>query len=491
MDPEQQLMNERISKIDAMRKEGIEPYPYSFESKNDAAMLQEKFKSLKPEEHSGKEAKAAGRIMAIRSMGAIVFMHIQDTTGKIQLYFSKDSLKSKFDSLKFFDMGDFIGTKGKIFRTKRGELSVEVQEFEMLSKAIRQLPEKFHGIADPEIKYRKRYLDLITDSNVKKTFEMRSKIISAVREFLDQKSFIEVEIPILQPIYGGAKAKPFKTRINAWNMDMFLSVSPELYLKRCIAGGFEAVYTICKNFRNEGVDRTHNPEFTMMECYWAYRDYNDMMKMTEELYEFVCKSVLGTTEIDYCGTKISFKRPWQRITMIDAIKKYTKIDVKNMKEEEFKKIIKDYKIKLEGEYSRGHAIESIFDALVTEKLIQPTFITDHPKESTPLCKQKRGDKEHIERFEPYVMGWEIGNAYSELNDPIKQKALLEEQAELGRGGDEEAHRMDDDFITAMEHGMPPMGGLGLGIDRMVMLLTGAESIRDVILFPTMKPLEKK
>ncbi|MFH1066047.1 MAG: lysine--tRNA ligase [Nanoarchaeota archaeon] len=491
MDPEQQLMNERISKIDAMRKEGIEPYPYSFESKNDAAMLQEKFKSLKPEEHSGKEAKAAGRIMAIRSMGAIVFMHIQDTTGKIQLYFSKDSLKSKFDALKFFDMGDFIGAKGKVFRTKRGELSIEVNEFEMLSKAIRQLPEKFHGIADPEIKYRKRYLDLITDSNVKKTFEMRSRIISAVREFLDRKGFIEVEIPALQPIYGGGKAKPFKTKINAWNMDMFLSVSPELYLKRCIAGGFEAVYTICKNFRNEGVDRTHNPEFTMMECYWAYRDYNDMMVLTEEMFKFVCKAALGKEQIVYNGVTIDFSKAWQRIAMADAIKKYTNIDVKEMKEKDFEKLMKDYRIKYEGEYSKGRAIEAIFDALVPEKLIQPTFITDHPKESTCLCKAKRGNKEQIERFEPYMMGWEAGNAYSELNDPQVQRKLLEEQAELGKGGDEEAHPMDDEFITAMEHGMPPMGGLGIGIDRMVMLLTGAESIRDVILFPTMKPIEKK
>ncbi|MDI6737555.1 MAG: lysine--tRNA ligase [Nanoarchaeota archaeon] len=490
MDPEEQLINERKAKIATLKEKGIEPYPYRYDKKHNASELQSKYLGLKPEEKSGKKAKTAGRIMSMRSMGAITFMHIQDNTGRIQLYFSKDILKEKMDSLKYFDMGDFIGAKGKVFRTKRGELSIEVKEFEMLSKALRPMPEKFHGIADPEIKYRKRYLDLLTDPEVKKVFVLRSKIISAVREFLDTKGFIEVEIPLLQPVYGGANAKPFKTKINAWDMDMFLSISPELYLKRCIAGGFESVYTICKNFRNEGVDRTHNPEFTMMECYWAYRDYNDMMVLAEELYEFVCKKVLGITDIKYKDHTLNFRKPWQRISMIDAIKKYTNIDIRNMKDKEIQMTMLDYKVKYEGPYSRGRAIEAIFDQLVSGKLIQPTFITDHPKESTCLCKAKQGDAEHIERFEPFAMGWEIGNAYSELNDPVLQKKLFEEQAALGRGGNEEAHQMDDDFVVAMEHGMPPMGGLGLGIDRMAMLLTGAESIRDVILFPTMRP-EKK
>ncbi|MDD4878162.1 MAG: lysine--tRNA ligase [Candidatus Nanoarchaeia archaeon] len=490
MDPEQQLINERLAKIDEMRKNKINPYPYSFDKKDNADELQEKFKILKPEEKASKTAQTAGRVMSIRNMGAIAFMHIQDSTGKIQLYFSKEILKDKMDSLRYFDMGDFIGAKGKVFRTKRGELSIEVIEFEMLSKAIRPMPEKFHGIADPEIKYRKRYLDLATDPEVKKVFVLRSKIVSAVREFLESKGFAEVEIPLLQPIYGGGKAKPFMTKINAWDMNMYLSISPELYLKRCIAGGFEGVYTICKNFRNEGVDKTHNPEFTMMECYWAYRDYNDMMVLTEELYEFVCKKVLGTTDVKYGDKTLNFRKPWQRISMVDAIKKYSNIDIREMKDKELQMLILDYKIKYEGSYNRGRAIEAIFDQLISEKLIQPTFITDHPKESTCLCKQKRDDAEHIERFEPYAMGWELGNAYSELNDPVVQKKLFEEQAEAGRGGDEEAHPMDNDFVTAMEHGMPPMGGLGLGIDRMAMLLTGAETIRDVILFPTMKP-EKK
>lgn len=490
MDPEQQLINERLAKINEMRKNKINPYPYSFDKKDNANDLQEKFKELKPEEKAGKTAQTAGRIMSIRNMGAIAFMHIQDATGKIQLYFSKDLLKEKMDLLKYFDMGDFIGAKGKVFRTKRGELSIEVIEFEMLSKAIRPMPEKFHGIADPEIKYRKRYLDLATNPEVKRVFELRSKIITAVREFLDSKGFTEVEIPLLQPVYGGGKAKPFMTRINAWNMNMYLSISPELYLKRCIAGGFEAVYTICKNFRNEGADKTHNPEFTMMECYWAYKDYNDMMVLTEEMFRFVCKKALGKEQVTYNGVTIDFSKPWQRISMIDAIKKYTNIDIRSMKDKEIQMTLLDYKIKYEGAYNRGHAIEAIFDAMVPQKLIQPTFITDHPKESTCLCKQKRDDAEHIERFEPYAMGWELGNAYSELNDPVVQKKLFEEQVEEGRGGNEEAHPMDDDFVTAMEHGMPPMGGLGIGIDRMVMLLTGAETIRDVILFPTMKP-EKK
>jgi len=490
MDPEQQLINERLAKLKELREKGIEPYPYSFNKKQDAGSLQEKYKALKPEERTDRKIRAAGRIMSMRGMGAITFAHIQDNTGKIQLYFSNDILKKDYDLLKLFDLGDFIGAEGIIFRTKRGGLSIEVNNLEMLSKAIRPMPEKFHGLVDPEVKYRKRYLDLATSPEVKCVFEARSKIISAVREFLDKNSFVEVEIPLLQPVYGGGKAKPFKTRINAWDMDMYLSISPELYLKRCIAGGFEAVYTICKNFRNEGVDKTHNPEFTMMECYWAYRDYNDMMVLTEEMFKFVCKKVLGKEQIVYNGVTIDFSKPWQRISMVDAIKKHTNIDVREMKEEDFEKMMRDYKIKYEGEYSKGHAIEAIFDALVPQKLIQPTFITDHPKESTCLCKAKRGDKDHIERFEPYMMGWEAGNAYSELNDPVVQRKLFEEQAEKGRGGDEEAHPMDDDFVLAMEHGMPPMGGLGIGIDRMVMLLTGAESIRDVILFPTMRP-EKK
>ncbi|MBU2638777.1 MAG: lysine--tRNA ligase [Nanoarchaeota archaeon] len=490
MDPEEQLINERKTKIKALKEKKIDAYPYSYDKKHAASELQAKFLGLKPEEKSGKKAKTAGRIMGLRSMGAITFMHIQDNTGRIQLYFSSDELKKKYELLQYIDLGDYLGAEGEVFRTKRGELSIDVKKFELLSKALRPLPEKFHGLQDPEIRYRKRYLDLLSNPEVKKVFEARSKVIAAVREFLDKKSFVEVETPLLQPVYGGANARPFKTKINAWDMDMYLSISPELYLKRLIGGGFEAVYTICKNFRNEGVDRTHNPEFTMMECYWAYKDYNDMMRLTEELYRHVCKRVLGKEQVEYCGVTLDFSKQWERISMVDAIKKHTNIDVKELSDEDIRKTMHDYKVKYEGEYNRGKAIEEIFDQLVSEKLTQPTFITDHPKESTPLCKAKRGDENHIERFEPFIMGWEIGNAYSELNDPVRQKELLEEQAELGRGGDEEAHPMDDDFITAMEHGMPPMGGLGLGIDRMVMLLTGAHSIRDVILFPIMRPLNK-
>ncbi|MBU4352588.1 MAG: lysine--tRNA ligase [Nanoarchaeota archaeon] len=486
MNPEEQLVNDRIAKIKRLKEKGIEPYPYNFDKKNDAIDLFSKFNSLNAGEHSKSKVKVAGRMLSLRLMGGAAFAHILDNTGKIQLYFAKNNLKN-YKDLKLFDMGDFIGVEGVIFKTKKGELSIEVKKFKLLSKSLRPLPEKWHGLQDTEIRYRKRYLDFISNPEVKQVFEKRAKILSLIRQFMEKKGFVEVDIPVLQPIYGGASAKPFKTHINAWDLDLFLSISPELYLKRLIIGGFEKVYTICKNFRNEGVDRTHNPEFTMMECYWAYKDYEDMMKLTEELFEFVCLKLFGTTKITYQGNKIDFKKPWKRIAMIDAIKKYTNINVKELNDADLKKLLKDYKIKSEQEFNRDLAIQAIFEELVEEKLIQPTFIVDHPKATSPLCKVHKDHPELLDRFEPYVMGWELGNAYSELNDPREQKKLLQEQAESGKRGDSEAHQMDEDFITALEHGMPPTGGLGIGIDRMIMLLTDAKTIRDVIAFPTMRP----
>lgn len=482
MNPEQQMMQERLAKIEKLKENGIMPYPYSFDKKHDAKMLHEKFANLKSGEHTGNKVIVAGRLLGFRTMGGAAFAHILDNTGRIQLYFKKDNLKQKFKLLKLFDIGDFIGVQGVIFRTKRGELSVEVKKFEMLSKSLRTLPEKWHGLQDTEIRFRKRYLDLVSNSEVKEIFVKRARIIALVREFLDKKGFIEVDIPALQPVYGGAKARPFKTHINAWKMDLYLSISPELYLKRLLVGGFEKVYTICKNFRNEGVDRTHNPEFTMLECYWAYKDYRDMMELAEDIFVYVTEKMFGSTQIKYQGKVLDFRKPWQRISMIDAIKKYAKINVREMDDKALKKLMADYKVKYEGNFNRGLAIEAIFEALVEDKLIQPTFITDHPRETSPLCKPKRENPELIERFEPYCMGWELGNAYSELNDPELQRKLLEEQKK-----DIDAHKMDEDFLTAMEHGMPPAGGLGFGMDRMVMLLTNAKSIRDVIAFPTMKP----
>jgi len=358
----------------------------------------------------------------------------------------------------------------------------------LLSKSLHPLPEKFHGLQDSEIRYRQRYVDLIANQEVKNIFLARSKIISAMREFLDKKGFTEVEIPTLQHIYGGANAKPFKTHINAWNLDLYLSISPELYLKKLIVGGYEKVYTITKNFRNEGVDKTHNPEFTGMECYWSGADYNDMMSLTEDIYEYIAMKVLGTTDLEYQGTKISLKKPWKRMTMYEALIHYAKIDVEKLSDNEIYDLLDQNNIEYKMDLtSRGLAIALLFEELCEKNLIQPVFITDHPKETSPLCKLKRGNPDLIERFEPYINTWEMGNAYSELTDPILQRKLFEEQAERGRGGDEEAQQMDEDFLRSIEYGLPPTGGLGLGVDRMVMILTNAISIREVIFFPTMKP----
>ncbi len=466
---------------------GIDPYPYSYKEYTFTTILLEKYKTLKEGESVKEKVSIMGRLMTLREMGKASFGHIEDQEGQMQVYFREEDLKN-YDVFKLVDMGDILGIKGEVFRTKKGELTIWAKEFVLLSKSLLPLPDKFHGIQDTEIRYRQRYVDLITNPEVKKTFVLRSKIITAMREYLDQKGFIEVEIPTLQPVYGGANARPFKTHINAWNMDLFLSISPELYLKRLIVGGYEKVYTICKNFRNEGVDKTHNPEFTMMECYWSGVDYNDMMKLTEDLYEHIAKKVLGTTEIVYQGTKISLKTPWKRMTMYEALNTYAKIDVSKMSEKELLKLLDQHKIIYDKKSTtKGLAIAALFEELCEKTLIQPTFITDHPRETTPLCKLKRGNQELIERFEPYINGWEIGNGYSELTDPLLQRQFLEEQVERGRGGDEEAHQMDNDFIRSMEYGLPPTGGVGVGVDRMVILLTNASSIKEVILFPTMKP----
>jgi len=479
------LAQERIEKVHTLRKMGVDPYPYSYKEYTFSTILLEKYKHLKEGEATKDKVSIMGRLMTMREMGKASFAHMQDQEGQIQAYFREEDLKN-FEVFKLLDLGDIIGVKGEVFKTKKGEVTVWAREFVLLSKSILPLPDKFHGLQDTEIRYRQRYVDLITNPEVKKTFLLRSKIVSAVREFLDTKGFVEVDIPTLQPVYGGASARPFKTHINAWNIDLFLSISPELYLKRLIVGGYEKVYTICKNFRNEGVDKTHNPEFTMMECYWSGVDYEDMMNLTEDLYAFVAQKVLGTTEIVYQGTKMSLKKPWKRMTMYEALKEFAKIDVKKLSDKELFAVLDSHKIDRHG-MTRGLAIAALFEELCEEKLIQPVFITDHPRETTPLCKLKRGNPALIERFEPYINGWEIGNGYSELTDPLLQKQFLEEQVERGRGGDEEAHQMDTDFIRSMEYGLPPTGGVGLGIDRMVILLTNATSIKEVIFFPTMKP----
>ena len=488
MEAENKLIEQRLEKLNEIKKRKINPYPYGFDKKNNSKEILEKYSKLKKEEKTNDNVSVAGRIISFRNMGKIAFSHIQDQEGKIQVFFNEGT--KNFDILKLLDLGDIIGVKGKIFATKTGEITVNAENFEILCKAIRPLPEKWHGLKDPEIRYRQRYLDMIVNPDVKEIFIKRSKIINAVREFLNSHGFIEVEIPILQPIYGGANAKPFKTHINAWNLDLFLSISPELYLKRLIVGGLEKVYTICKNFRNEGTDKFHNPEFTMMECYQAYADYNEMMKLTEELFEYVAKKVLGKTKIEYQGNIIDFKTPWERLTVKDAIKKYAKIDADKLNDAELRNELRNYNIETKEDFSRGLAITLIFEELVEDKLIQPVHIIDYPKESSPLCKEKRGNKELIERFESYANGMELSNAYSELNDAAKQEELLLEQVKKRKLGNEEAHLMDNDFIRALEYGMAPAGGLGIGIDRMVILLTDSKTIKDVIAFPTMRE-EKK
>ena len=487
---ENHLVKERHEKVKKLREIGIDPYPYSFKDYTFSTQILSEHKKLKVGEKTRKTVIVMGRLMTLRDMGKVAFGHVQDQEGQIQIYVREEDLKN-YAVFKLLDLGDIIGVKGTVFKTNKGEVTVWAKECTLLAKSLHPLPDKFHGLQDPEIRFRQREVDLIANPDVKRTFLLRSRIISAMREFLDNKGFVEVEIPTLQPVYGGANARPFKTHINAWNMDLYLSVSPELYLKRLIVGGYEKVYTICKNFRNEGVDKTHNPEFTTMECYWSGADYNDMMDMTEELYEYACKKVLGTTDVEYQGKRISFKKGWKRITMYEALKKYGQVDVQKLSEKELLALLDKHKVDYNPKLmTRGLSIALLFEAVCEGQLIQPTFVTDYPKDTSPLCKLKRGNSELIERFEPYINGWEVGNAYSELTDPVLQRKLFDEQVERGRGGDEEAHQKDEDFLRAVEFGLPPTGGLGLGVDRMVMLLTNAATIREVILFPTMKPEQR-
>ncbi len=494
MGRQDQITNERLRKLKELREHGINPYPYSYEKKDNTSDLQNKYKKIKNEEKTKYSAKIAGRLTGLRDLGKIAFGVLQDENGKIQIVFQEPDSPKKITELlkKYIDVGDFIGVEGIVFRTKRGELSILAKKMEILSKSISPLPEKWHGLQDKEERYRKRYLDLIMSPEVKKVFDNREKIIDSIREFLKSKKFKEVDTPYLQTVYGGANARPFKTHLNSLDIDLFLAISPELYLKRLIVGGYEKVFTIARNFRNEGIDRWHNPEFTMMEIYQAYADYNDMIDLFESIYEYVAKKVNGSTKVEFRGKTIDFKKPWKRMTMREAIKKYAEIDVDKMNEQELSQFASKHKIESKSK-SWGFLVQAIFEHFCEEKIEQPTFILDHPLESTPLCKIHRDDKlcRLIERFEPICMGAELGNAYSELNDPVLQKKLLEEQQKLLAKGDSEANPYDEDFVNALEVGMPPTGGLGLGIDRMIMLLTGQDSIRDVLLFPFMKPEKKE
>lgn len=440
-----------------------------------------------------KEVVIAGRIMAKRIMGKASFCHIQDMQGKIQSYVSINDIgEEAYKEFKNYDLGDIVGIRGFVFKTKTGEISVHAKEITLLSKSLRPLPEKYHGLKDTDLRYRQRYVDLIVNPDTRKTFLTRSKIIKELRRILDEKGYMEVETPILNTIVTGDAARPFITHHNTLNLDMYLRIAPELYLKRLIVGGFDKVYEIGRLFRNEGMSIKHNPEFTNIELYSAYEDYNDMMDIAEEIVSTIAKNVLGTTKISYQGVDIDLTPGWKRISMIDSIKEVTGVDFNEINtDEEAQKLAKEKKVEYDDiKNTRGHIINAFFEEFVEETLIQPTFIIDYPVEISPLTKRKKSDKRLTERFEMFIGGREYGNAYSELNDPIDQYERFLKQVEAKNKGDEEAGGMDLDFVNALEIGLPPTGGLGIGLDRLIMLLTDSASIRDILLFPTMKPLDK-
>ncbi|MBI4146532.1 lysine--tRNA ligase [Candidatus Woesearchaeota archaeon] len=489
MPTEEELISERKKKREELLKLGINPYPYNYLPNHSSKLLSEKYASLNPEQQTNDTVKVAGRIVALRRMGKATFMHLLDEHGKLQCYFKFDDLPKTYDHLKLTDMGDWLGVEGHVFKTKTGEITVWAKNFEMLCKSLRPLPEKWHGLQDIEQRYRKRYVDLIVNHQVRETFKKRAKIINAIRNVLDNRSFLEVDTPIIHTIYGGASAKPFKTHLNSLKMDCYLRIATELHLKRLIVGGFERVYEFGRLFRNEDIDRTHNPEFSTVEAYQAYADYNDMKELIMDIYIAAAKAIHGSTKFEYQGHQIDVKKPWQAYTMVESLKKFAGIDADKLNTQDLNKLCTQHKLEVEENMTRGNLIQALFEDLVEPKLIQPTFITHHPIESTPLCKPCREPhlNEHfIERFEPYIAGMEIANAYSELNDPVLQRKLLEEQARQLRSGSEEAHPMDEDFVQAIEYGMPPTGGIGFGIDRMIMILTNNPSIRDVLFFPFMK-----
>ncbi len=480
----------RREKLAALQAAGKDPFQimkydvthHSMEIKNEETF----------EQMEGKSVSIAGRLMSKRVMGKASFCHVQDIQGKIQAYVARDIIgEEPYKDFKKFDIGDIVGIKGEVFKTKTGEISVHASEVVLLSKSLQILPEKYHGLTNTDMRYRQRYVDLIMNDDVKETFIKRSKIVSAIRRFLDARGFIEVETPMLVANAGGAAARPFITHFNALDEDLKLRISLELYLKRLIVGGLERVYEIGRVFRNEGVDTRHNPEFTLMELYQAYTDYEGMMELTESLYKYLAEEITGSSVITYNGIPMDLGKPFTRMTMTEAVKKYSGVDFASIKTlEEARAAAKENNVEFEERHTRGDILNLFFEEFVEDNLIQPTFITDHPVEISPLTKRKPDDPDHVERFEFYMNGWELANAYSELNDPIDQRARFAAQEEQFAKGDDEAQHTDEDFLNALEIGMPPTGGIGFGIDRMCMLLTDSAAIRDVLLFPTMKSIEK-
>jgi len=496
MKPQDQLLQRRRGKLLKLREMGVNPYPYRFEVTHHAQEVKDDFETLSTAQDP---VSVAGRIMSIREHGKTCFAHIQDETGRIQIYVKRDVVGDReFSIFKLLDIGDIIGVRGTPFRTRTGEITIGVESFEVLCKSLRPLPivkEKIEGdkrivydpFTDKEQRYRRRYVDLIVNPEVRETFRRRTEIVRVLRSFLDERGFLEVETPVLQPVYGGASARPFVTHHNALDIDLYLRISNELYLKRLIVGGFERVYEFSRNFRNEGMDRFHNPEFTLLEAYQAYADYNDIIQLTEEMIAHAAREVLGATRIVYQGTEIDLTPPWKRVRMLEVLREHLGVDVRELPDAELRELCLRHGVEVDGGMGRGKMMDKLFDEVVKPRLVQPTFVLDHPVETSPLAKRHREDPELVERFEAFIAGMEIANAFSELNDPDDQRRRFEDQMRLRERGDEEAQVLDEDFIRALEYGMPPTGGLGIGIDRLVMLLTDMPSIRDVIFFPQMRP----
>ncbi len=483
-----ELRQVRVDKLEALQADGRDPFVITkYDQTHHSTVIKENFEELE-----GKTVRVAGRMMSKRIMGKASFCNIQDLKGNIQSYVARDSLgEDEYKDFKKLDIGDIIGIEGSVFKTKTGEISIHAEKITLLTKSLLPLPEKFHGLTNTDTRYRQRYVDLIMNAESKQTLINRSKIIREVRNYLDSQGFLEVETPMLVSNAGGAAARPFETHFNALSEDFKLRISLELYLKRLIVGGLERVYEIGRVFRNEGLDTRHNPEFTLMELYQAYTDYHGMMDLTENLYRHVAQAVLGTTKIVYNGVEMDLGKPFERITMVDAVKKYTGIDFSEIKtDEEAKALAKEKGVEFEARHKRGDILNLFFEEFVEHHLIQPTFLMDHPVEISPLTKRKPENPDYVERFEFFMNGWEMANAYSELNDPIDQRERFKAQEEQLAQGDEEANTTDEDFLCALEYGMAPTGGIGFGIDRMVMLLTDSAAIRDVLLFPTMKSLDK-
>lgn len=478
-----ELMQARRDKLEQLIQEGIDPYGGRFVRTHTAKEILDNF-----EEIEGKSVVLAGRIIAKRGHGKAGFANLQDLSGVIQIYGRLDDLgDEKYKLFQKLDIGDVVGVEGTVFKTRKGEVTIALKDISMLSKSLRPLPEKWHGLKDIDLRYRQRYVDLIVNPDVRNTFIVRSRVIRSIRDFLNERGFLEVETPMMHPIAGGAAARPFVTHHNALDMDLFLRIAPELYLKRLLVGGFEKVYEINRNFRNEGISTRHNPEFTMLELYQVYADYTDMMNLTEELISSASKEVLATTSVHYMGNDIKLDAPWTRMTMLEAIEKYSEVDFSDMDFDEAKSKAEELGIEVDECKTTGDVLNEVFEQKVEPNLIQPTFIMDYPVEISPLAKRKKDNPKLTYRFELFIFGCEVANAFSELNDPIEQKKRFLEQLKKRQAGDEEAHVMDEDYIRALEYGMPPAGGLGIGIDRLVMLFTNSPSIRDVILFPLMKP----